>query len=201
MRRLAPHPSEASTNATVAARRTDIPPERITSDLAQARVVFVEPLGALWLVWSPRGLVQVRWDSDGPLPDLPTRRAPSAVVTPLRAFAKGADVDPAQEIEVDLVGTEFQKKVWRALLRVPRGRVRTYSGIAADVGSPRAMRAVGTANGVNPLPIVVPCHRIVGAGHTLGGYSGGLDRKRSLLQHEGVKLDRDHLLPGQLALF
>jgi methylated-DNA-[protein]-cysteine S-methyltransferase len=63
------------------------------------------------------------------------------------------------------------------------------------------MRAVGTANGVNPLPIVVPCHRIVGAGHTLGGYSGGLDRKRRLLEHEGVKLDRDHLLPGQLALF
>ncbi|MCB9619317.1 MAG: methylated-DNA--[protein]-cysteine S-methyltransferase [Sandaracinus sp.] len=185
----------------MAARRSDIASQRITDTLAQARVELPEPVGAVWIAWSAQGLVTLRWDEQGPLEGVKKARPPGEWTQALRAYARGKGVDPAKEIPVELRGTAFQKAAWLALRAVPRGRVRTYAGIASDLGKPRAMRAVGAANGANPIPIVVPCHRIVGAGLTLGGYSGGLDRKRGLLQLEGVKLDKDHLLPGQLALF
>jgi len=76
--------------------------------------------------------------------------------------------------------------VWQALLQVPHGRTASYGAIAAAIGNPRACRAVGLANGRNPIAIVVPCHRIIGRNGQLTGYGGGLERKRWLLQHEGV---------------
>lgn len=184
----------------VSARR-GIARQHTTEALAQARLDLPSPVGTVWLVWKREGLVALRWDDQGPLPGVRTGRAPVALTAPLRAYAKGQDVDPAREVPVELLGTAFQVAAWDALRRVPLGRVRTYAGIASDLGRPRAMRAVGAANAANPVPIVVPCHRIVGAGLTLGGYGGGLARKRGLLVLEGVKMDGDHLLPGQLALF
>lgn len=86
------------------------------------------------------------------------------------------------------VGTEFQRDAWRAVAGVPYGRTATYSEIAVSIGRPRAVRAVGAANGANPLPIVVPCHRIVGANGDLTGYAGGLDAKLALLRLEGALL-------------
>ncbi len=86
-------------------------------------------------------------------------------------------------LPLDPEGTAFQRRVWRALQEIPYGETRTYAQIAAAIGSPRACRAVGGANGRNPLPIVVPCHRVVAASG-LGGYSGGLDKKILLLQIE-----------------
>ena len=124
---------------------------------------------------------------------------PALYADPLRAYFSGEAIDPAT-LPVDLRGTPFQLKVWQALRRVPRGAVRTYAGIASDIGSPRAMRAVGAANGANPVAIVVPCHRVVEAGLKLGGYSAGLDRKRHLLALEGVRIEGDQLRPGQLGL-
>jgi methylated-DNA-[protein]-cysteine S-methyltransferase len=97
-------------------------------------------------------------------------------------------------------GTAFQRTVWSALCRIPRGHVRTYTGIASDIGKPRATRAVGAANGRNPLAIVVPCHRVVESGMLIGGYSGGLHLKRFLLELEGVRVVGDHVQPGQLDL-
>ena len=85
-------------------------------------------------------------------------------------------------------GTEFQKKVWQVLCRIPYGQVISYRELAARVGSPRAFQAVGQANGHNPLPILIPCHRVIAADGTLGGYSGGLERKRFLLHLEGNDL-------------
>jgi O-6-methylguanine DNA methyltransferase len=85
-------------------------------------------------------------------------------------------------------GTEFQCKVWQALTEIPFGEVRSYAEIARQVGRPKAVRAVGAANGANRLPIVIPCHRVVTSARTLGGYGGGLSAKRALLSREGIDL-------------
>lgn len=91
------------------------------------------------------------------------------------------------DLALDLsVGTAFQQAVWRALLQIPMGATSTYGVISADIGHPRAMRAVGLAIGRNPFSIVVPCHRVVGKSGALTGYAGGLARKRALLQLEGA---------------
>lgn len=149
----------------------------------------------MWLAWSDRGLRQLGWRQ--PAADL--HAVPKIYADPLLAYFSGAEVD-LNQIAVDPIGTEFQRKVWDALRRVTRGTVRSYAGIAADVDSPRGMRAVGAANGANPIAIVIPCHRIVEAGMKLGGYSGGLDRKRRLLELEGVRIVGDAVQPGQLSL-
>ena len=83
-------------------------------------------------------------------------------------------------------GTEFQRKVWTALTTIPVGETWSYAQLAAAIGKPKAVRAVGLANGANPIPIVVPCHRVIGANGSLTGFGGGLDRKRWLLRHEGA---------------
>jgi len=88
------------------------------------------------------------------------------------------------DLELDLVGTTFQRRVWEALLTIPYGETRSYGYIAEQIGSPGAFRAVGLANGSNPIGIIVPCHRVIGANGGLTGYGGGLDRKRVLLELE-----------------
>ena len=93
-----------------------------------------------------------------------------------------------QRITVDGGGTAFQRKVWAALREIPAGATKSYSDLAAAVGRPNAVRAVGMINGRNPISIVVPCHRVIGKDGSLTGYGGGLDRKRWLLQHEGALL-------------
>jgi methylated-DNA-[protein]-cysteine S-methyltransferase len=85
-------------------------------------------------------------------------------------------------------GTDFQRSVWKALRAIPAGETRTYGQLAAAIGSPKAVRAVGLANGRNPVALIVPCHRVIGANGTLTGYAGGLERKRWLLQHEGASV-------------
>lgn len=91
------------------------------------------------------------------------------------------------DLALDLQGTEFQRKVWTALLEIPYGRAVSYKSIAETIGQPKAVRAVGGANNKNPLPIVVPCHRVIGSGGALVGYGGGLSIKESLLS-----LERQH---------
>ena len=94
-------------------------------------------------------------------------------------------------IELDLVGSEFQRRVWKALLTIPYGETRSYGQIAHQIGAPGSARAVGLANGHNPIAIVVPCHRVIGAGGGLTGYGGGLDRKRTLLDLEKKRASAD----------
>ena len=91
------------------------------------------------------------------------------------------------DLPLDLQGTDFQLRVWRELERIPYGETRSYSQIAAAIGAPQAVRAVGAANGANPIPIVVPCHRVIGAGGKLVGYGGGLPLKKRLLELEGAR--------------
>jgi methylated-DNA-[protein]-cysteine S-methyltransferase len=96
------------------------------------------------------------------------------------------DLAAVKEIAVATNGTAFQKRVWDALKTIPTGTTVSYAAIAQQIGQPKACRAVGLANGANPIGIVVPCHRVIGANANLTGYGGGLERKRWLLEHEGV---------------
>ena len=112
---------------------------------------------------------------------------PAGAVSALRAYFAG-DLQALETLTVDPMGTPFQLRVWTALRSVPAGRTASYSDIANAIGAPTATRAVGAANGANPIAIVVPCHRIIGSGGSLVGYGGGLERKRWLLEHEGVLL-------------
>ncbi|MCV7299158.1 methylated-DNA--[protein]-cysteine S-methyltransferase [Mycobacterium barrassiae] len=103
-------------------------------------------------------------------------------VEQLEAYFAGARTD--FDLALDLVGTDFQRRVWAALLTIPYGETRSYGEIARQIGSPGAFRAVGLANGHNPIGIIVPCHRVIGSNGSLTGYGGGLDRKRALLDME-----------------
>ncbi len=91
-------------------------------------------------------------------------------------------------VPFELDGTEFQCKVWAELFKIPFGEVRSYADIAVAIGQPKAVRAVGAANGKNPLPLIVPCHRVIGSDGSLAGYSAGIDVKRALLAIEGIDL-------------
>jgi methylated-DNA-[protein]-cysteine S-methyltransferase len=90
-------------------------------------------------------------------------------------------------------GTPFQREVWQALRSIPAGHTLSYGALAARIGRPKAVRAVGLANGANPIAIVVPCHRVIGADGTLTGYGGGIERKRWLLRHEGLRVEGDRV--------
>ena len=90
------------------------------------------------------------------------------------------------DVELELIGTEFQKRVWQELLNIPYGRTWSYLTLATALGDPNLVRAVGLANGDNPVAIIVPCHRVIGANGDLIGYGGGLDKKEWLLNHEGA---------------
>ena len=98
------------------------------------------------------------------------------------------DLHALDEIKVNPGGTAFQQTVWNALREIPVGTTQTYAQLAASIGRPSAPRAVGLANGQNPVSIVIPCHRLIGSNGALTGYAGGLERKRWLLRHEGARL-------------
>ncbi len=120
-------------------------------------------------------------------PDEEWREGESAASRAVDAYVAG-DVRAIDAVAVDTGGTEFQQKVWAALRTIPVGATWSYGDLAAAVGNVGAMRAVGSANGANPVSVVVPCHRVVRADGSLGGYGGGLDRKAWLLAHEGARL-------------
>ena len=94
------------------------------------------------------------------------------------------------DLPLEMAGTDFQKRVWSALRNIPYGQTRSYSQLAAEISAPRAVRAVGAANGRNPIPIIVPCHRVIGASGKLVGFGGGLDWKRFLLDLEAAHVER-----------
>ena len=112
-------------------------------------------------------------------------RAPQAVRTAVEAYF-GGDLTALDGLVVKTGGTAFQRNVWAALRTIPAGETRSYGQLAAAIGSPKAVRAAGLANGQNPIAVIVPCHRVIGANGTLTGYAGGLERKRWLLAHEGA---------------
>jgi methylated-DNA-[protein]-cysteine S-methyltransferase len=156
-------------------------------------------LGTLWMLTDDRSLRALDFVDDLSEIEARTRRRlgslsirqeddPLGVRSRLEAYFAG---DPAAltAIPVNPGGTSFQARVWNALCEIPHGTTETYGALAARLGVPKASRAVGTANSRNPIAIVIPCHRVIGARNALGGYAGGLDRKRRLLELEGVRLD------------
>ena len=151
---------------------------------------YASPLGELLLVARGGALAGIYFDGHrrGPRRDETWRRADEAF-DDARAALDGSFDDPRRGAEVALdlsVGTPFQRRVWAALQQIPPGETRSYGELAAALGVPGAARAVGSANARNPLSIVVPCHRVVGADGSLTGYAGGEARKRWLLAHEGA---------------
>ncbi|WP_076068464.1 methylated-DNA--[protein]-cysteine S-methyltransferase [Sphingomonas montana] len=153
------------------------------------------PVGMLTLVASGVGLVAVLWPDDDPLRvRLPTMTVAAGVHPVLRdaaaqlaAYFNGDRT--GFDVPVDLRGTEFQRAVWDALRTIPYGETRSYAAIARQIDRPEASRAVGAANGRNPVSIIVPCHRVVGSGGALTGFAGGMAAKARLLRLEQGRRD------------
>ena len=152
------------------------------------------PIGPLLVAGTDHGLCRISYQPEAALEDLARKfgarvlRVPRRLETVLRQLDEYFDGHRREfELETDLRPLPgFQRLVLEELARVPFGEVTTYGGLAARIGRPRAARAVGGALNHNPVPIVLPCHRVVGAGGSLVGYAGGLDRKRALLSLEGA---------------
>ena len=162
------------------------------------------PLGRLALVADEAGQLRaVGWTDGHARMERHVRGAaftprsnPGGLTAALRAYFDG-DLTAIDGLPVAAVGTEFQRAVWQALREIPCGETRSYAEIARRIGKPAAVRAVGLANGANPVGVVVPCHRVIGADGSLIGYGGGIERKRWLLAHErrvgtNLELPLDH---------
>jgi len=150
---------------------------------------IVTVVGELKLVASDRGLVGILWENDDPkrtrfLPQTRHDEHPVLQETARQLMEYFAGERRFFELPLDFVGTDFQKKVWQALVTMPFGETRSYSQIARESGHPLAVRAVGAANGRNPLSIIAPCHRVIGANGKLTGFAGGLEIKAFLLALE-----------------
>ena len=148
---------------------------------------YESPLGATLLAADERGLRLISF-SEGKRPERPEsnwQRDPmpfEEVIRQLRAYFAGELKD--FDLRLSLIGTEFQLRVWRMLQKIPYGETTSYGQMARELGSPNAARAVGLANGSNPIPIIVPCHRVIGSNGSLVGYGGGLSNKKALLALE-----------------
>lgn len=161
--------------------------------MALARSKMPSPVGELTLIASDTGLVAVLWENDDPLrvklgdmDDDVDHPVLVAARTQLTEYFAGQR--RAFDLPLDFRGTDFQKSVWAQLLAIPFGETRSYGEIAVALGSPTASRAVGAANGRNPISIIAPCHRVVGTSGALTGFAGGLQAKAFLLRHEGPDL-------------
>jgi len=146
------------------------------------------PIGELRLVASDDGLRAVLWPGRDPEPDAREGHSPLLSETALQLGEYFAGQRTAFTVPLELEGTDFQREAWLALAEIPYGRTVSYAEQARRLGRPEAVRAVGAANGRNPVPIVLPCHRVVGSDGSLTGFGGGLDVKRALLEHEGALL-------------
>jgi len=144
--------------------------------------IFSSPLGKLYMIFSGKFLCGISFQKPH---NIPFKRdaAPKNFMRELSAYFGGSARHFRQEIKF-LTGTEFEQDVWYGLKDVPFGETRTYKWIAEKVGRPAAVRAVGRALSKNPIPIIVPCHRIIESDGSIGGYSSGVDRKRRLLEME-----------------
>lgn len=170
---------------------TSKPPERLTLDRLATPIgetlIITDPDGILrafdWLdrETSMARLLRLHYGSLKPEPGA----APATLMRALRRYFEG-DLGALSGVPWRTAGTPFQRTVWAALTTIEPGETLSYGALAAKIGRPTSVRAVGLANGSNPISIVVPCHRVIGANGSLTGYGGGLERKRWLLRHEGA---------------
>ncbi len=156
---------------------------------------FSTPIGDMVLIVEDGALRLLEFDDSDRLDhyvkrqfgdtEIPRVANPAGVTEVLRAYMAG-DVNAIDGLAAKPRGTAFQERVWAELRAIPAGETITYRELAKRAGRPKAVRAAGAANGQNPVSVVVPCHRVIGADGTLTGYGGGLDRKKWLLEHEGA---------------
>lgn len=161
----------------------------MTENAPLATTTLKSPVGLLRLYANEAALVAILWENEKPgrVRLAPAHRRPNhpilrETVRQLKEYFAGKRT--AFDLPLDPAGTPFQKKAWRALRRIPFGETRSYADQARRIGNPKACRAVGAANGRNPLSIVVPCHRVIGANGSLTGFAGGETVKRALLELE-----------------
>jgi methylated-DNA-[protein]-cysteine S-methyltransferase len=155
-----------------------------------ARAAFDSPLGLLTAVATDKGLSALWYDANGAFDEVPLAPEQGHVAAArswMERYWSGAEPDP-QELTLDLYGSLFQRAVWRELLKIPPGHTHTYGEVAGRVGNGAVPRATGGAVGNNPVVVIVPCHRVIGANGSLTGFASGLPRKEWLLRHEGVLL-------------
>jgi methylated-DNA-[protein]-cysteine S-methyltransferase len=158
--------------------------------LVRDSLIVPTKLGPFRVQYSSRGISHIYFPGGGPRSRVAAKNPPPLFVRTfsrqLRQYAAGK---PARwSVPLDLsAGTTFQRAVWRALKTIPRGETRSYGWVAQKIGKPKASRAVGAACGANPVPIIVPCHRVIASDSSIGGFGGGLPMKRRLLQIEGVR--------------
>jgi methylated-DNA-[protein]-cysteine S-methyltransferase len=167
------------------------------------------PVGVLKLVASERGLVAILWENDDPKrvrlgPLVEDNNHPVLLKTERQLNDYFAGKLKRFSLKFDFAGTKFQKEVWQALARIPFGETRSYGEIAREIGRPKAVRAVGAANGKNPISIIVPCHRVIASNGKLTGFAGGLKTKAFLLRTESEKqllllrsMSADYPLPAK----
>lgn len=153
------------------------------------------PIGPLTTAERAGRVCLLHFGADGPAvdqmferwyPGEPRNRQELPAVAVILGRYFSGEIGALDTVPVELNGTPFQKNVWQALRRIPSGTTISYAELAKRIGDPAAVRAVGTANGANPVAVIVPCHRVIGSNGRLTGYGGGLDRKQWLLEHEGV---------------
>jgi methylated-DNA-[protein]-cysteine S-methyltransferase len=156
---------------------------------------YASPVGPLTVAERAGRVCLLHFGADGPdvdtylqrwYPDDERVRRPIDSIRGVLQKYFAGDCGALDAVAVELNGTPFQRKVWEALRSIPAGSTLSYTDLARRIGEPRAVRAVGAANGANPVAVIVPCHRVIGTNGTLTGYGGGLDRKQWLLAHEGV---------------
>jgi methylated-DNA-[protein]-cysteine S-methyltransferase len=162
--------------------------------LVRDSVVVRTKLGPFRVAYSPRGISHIDFPGSGGLVAQASRLAAKAPPSFIRKFTRQfqqyvAGKPVRWSVPFDLsAGTAFQQSVWRALTKIPRGETRSYGWVAQQIGKPGSARAVGAACGANPVPVVVPCHRVIAGDGSIGGFGGGLPMKRRLLRIEGVSL-------------
>lgn len=186
-----------TTSRPTMSRPTATPPTVAASTTEFALDAYETPIGRMLIAFDEDGAVRaLDWEDYEPrmwrllrLHYGAVRLAPGTLPLPigdaLSSYFAG-DLEAIEQLPVRTGGTAFQRAVWAGLRAIPAGQAWSYGDLAAFIARPRAVRAVGAANGANPVGVIVPCHRVIGADRTLTGYGGGLHRKRWLLRHEGV---------------
>lgn len=184
-------PVQSETTRNASARGTHPTKQHLKSLMNLVFKWISSPVGLLKLVGHDAGLAAILWENDNPrrvrLGILAEQPGHDLLVAAERQLAEYFRRErKAFDVPLSFVGSPFQVKVWQALLTIPYGETRSYGAIARQIGQPAAMRAVGAANGRNPISIMAPCHRVVGASGALTGFAGGLEAKRTLLELEAA---------------
>ena len=161
----------------------------LKTDTTYYFTIMQSPVGPLRLVASDKGLTGILWNTEKPgrvslTPQIEDVNHPILIKTQEQLNEYFAGKRTTFDLPLDFKGTAFQKEAWNYLVNIPFGQTRTYGGMAKDLGRPKAMRAVGAANGKNPISIIAGCHRVIGSNGALTGFAGGLEVKSFLLAHE-----------------